>query len=85
MVQLKFVYTIDNVIPVPRIAGTIGAGNKKPVQNGEINCPFNIKLELSACQEILDGFLNTQFLPQSIKYQRRADLFCRCIYIALAG
>jgi len=66
--QFKFIYTIDNVIPVPRIAGTIGAGNKKPVQDGEKNCPFNIKLELSANQEIFDDSLDTQFFPQPLKY-----------------
>ena len=84
MMQFKFTYTTDNVILVPCIIGSIGAGNRKPVQNGEKNCPPDIKPDLSACQEIPDDFPDTQFLPESFKYQKRTDLFCRCIYIAFA-
>ena len=73
------------IIAAPLIAGPVGTGNEQPVQDREENSPLNIELKLPVGKQIFENRRQTQFLPESLENQSRADLDRMSIDIDFAG
>ena len=51
MMEGEIVDAGDDVIPMPPVAGPVGAGGEEPMEDREEDCPFHIEAELPVQQE----------------------------------
>jgi hypothetical protein len=73
MVQLQVGNTVDAVVVAPLLAGTVGAGDRQPVQNGEEDRVLDRKREATFSQQLLQHRAAVGVAPQPLEQQRCAD------------
>jgi hypothetical protein len=73
LVQVQIADTLDGVVVLPLLGGTVAAGREEPMQDGEEDSSLDGKLEAPAfeqgCQDLVDG----AFLPEPLEDQSRPD------------
>jgi hypothetical protein len=69
MVEIERIGPWNEIIFSPTFGGSIAATGKEPMQHGEINGSFNVKLVVASCHQRLNYFLDAAFLPQAPKDQ----------------
>ena len=85
MVQLNRIGTGNGVISSPAIAIPVGAGCHQPMQDGEKNRSFDIKLESTSLQQSLQRLFDPGLFPQSLENQGRSYFNRHRIGIAVPG
>jgi len=69
MMQIQLLCARYQIVPSPFITETVRAGYHQPMQYGQKDSTFHVKLELSTGQQLLDAGLNPAFFPQPLKHQ----------------
>src|SRR5215468_7335274 len=71
--EIKGFGSRNEIVFSPTFGGSIAAAGKKPMQHGQINDPFNIKVVAASLEQRLNDLLNTAFFPEPLKDQVRPD------------
>ena len=69
MVQVQIADTLDGVVVLPLLGGTVTAGREEAMQHGEEDGPLDGKLEAPVCEQGRQDFVDRAGLPESLEDQ----------------
>ena len=74
MVQLKRLTSLDLIMLLPFLGGSITAGHEETMEHCKEDGSLDVELETSASQKLLDDALAAGLLPEPTKDQGRPDM-----------
>ena len=70
----EVVNPMDDVIPMPPVAGPVGARGEEPMHNREEDGPFYLEAELPPREEAMKDSVDPHLFPKPLEDEGRADL-----------
>src|SRR5450759_2859579 len=74
MMERQTLHPVDDVVPMPPVAGPGGTGREEPVQDRQENRSFYSKAEPPVREKTMKYPANPQFLPEPLEDEGRSDL-----------
>jgi hypothetical protein len=73
VVQVQIADTLDGVVVLPLLSGTVTAGREEAMQHGKEDGPFDGKLEAPVCEQGCHDLLDRAVPPESLEDQTWPD------------
>ncbi len=73
VVQVQIADTLDGVVVLPLLGGTVAAGGEEAMQHGKEDGPLDGKLEAPVCEQGRQDLVDCAVLPESLEDQARPD------------
>ena len=74
MMERQTLHPVDDVLPMPPVAGPVGTGGEEPVQDRQENGSFYIEAELPPGEKTMKYPVHPHLFPEPLEDEGRSDL-----------
>ena len=72
MVEGKLVDAGNDVVPMPPVAGPVGAGGEEPMKDRQEDRPLHVEAELPVCEKTAENGVDLKLLPEPAENEGQA-------------
>ena len=73
VMKLQGVTSVELIIRLPFVGGSVAAGIREPMKNGEKNSSFDVEFIATSLEKLLDDMLAAGLAPEPFEDERRPD------------